>query len=492
MAISAGGNTLWVATNPYGLNVNASFAAAAQGQVRGLSGPSGDQSGNAVVTASGQKLTTDQLTNYATLYHTFADSWRISQADSLFTDRPGEDATAFNDPTFPDPNPAPIPAADLAAANAACSGYGFDPTDLADCETDVASTGDAGFASALAASSGSVPGATVGTAGTASQAGPTISAGPNSLQPGQTVSGNLSPGATKTYPFAVTAGTVGYFAAAPNCNQSTSANVLYTVANADGSSFSAGRYSCDDVGRVVFPDAGTYELLVRSPSGVGGSYSVTWKTSRPDRVRALLAGQTATGTIELPGAQDVWTMAVPAGAVAYFAADHTCDTSTSGALLYSVRGSDGSAFSAGRYICDDIGRVAFPNAGTYQLTVTSQGGATRSYSITWEVSRADRALSLQPGQSASGTIDLPGAKDIWTFTVPAGTVAYLDADPKCTAASGNLLYEVQDASGASVGGARYICDSLGRVTFDKTGTYRLIVSSVNGATKSYTILWKDS
>ena len=490
VTISAGGNTLWVATNPYGLNVNASFSAAAQAHVQGLMEPSGGQPGDGVVSASGQQLTTDQLTNYATLYHTFADSWRVSQADSLFTDRPG-DATAFNDPTFPDPKPAPIPAADMAAAKAVCSGYGFDATDLTDCELDVASTGDAGFASALAASSGSVPGAT-GTASTASQAGPTISAGPNSLQPGQTVSGNLSPGATKTYPFAVTAGTVGYFAAAPNCNQSTSANVLYTVANADGSSFSAGRYSCDDVGRVVFPDAGTYELLVRSPSGVGGSYSVTWKTSRPDRVRALLAGQTATGTIELPGAQDVWTMAVPAGAVAYFAADKKCDQSTSGALLYSVRGSDGSAFSAGRYICDDIGRVAFPNAGTYQLTVTSQGGETRSYSITWEVSRADHALSLQPGQNASGTIDLPGAKDIWTFTVPAGTVAYLDADPKCTAASGNLLYEVQDASGASVGGARYICDSLGRVTFDKTGTYRLIVSSVNGATKNYTILWKDS
>ncbi len=268
--------------------------------------------------------------------------------------------------------------------------------------------------------------------------------------------------------------------------------MLYSVAYADGSSLSAGREICDDVGRVVFPDAGTYEVLLRSPTGVGGNYSVTWKTSRADRIQALTAGQTATGTIELPGARDVWTMAVPAGAVAYFAADKKCDQSTSSALLYQVRLGDGSAFSAGRYICDDVGRVVFANAGTYQLTVASQGGATRNYSITWEMSRADRALSLQPGQTASGTIDLPGAKDIWTFTVPAGTVAYFDADPNCNAASGNLLYEVQDASGASVGGGRYICDSLGRVAFPKAGTYHLTVSSVDGATKSYTILWKDS
>jgi hypothetical protein len=306
------------------------------------------------------------------------------------------------------------------------------------------------------------------------------------------VSETLSRGATKTYPFTVPAGTVGYFAAAANCDQSTNSNVLYTVAHADGSSFSSGRYICDDVGRVVFADAGTYELLLRSPSGAGGNYSVTWKTSRADRVQTLMAGQTATGTIDLPGARDVWTMAVPAGTVAYFAADKTCDQSTSPALPYSVQGSDGSAFSAGRYICDDVGRVVFANAGTYQLVVASDGGATRKYSITWEMSRADRALSLQPGQTVSGTIDLPGAQDIWTFTVPGGTVAYFDADPNCNAAGGNLLYDVQDASGTSIDSDRYICDSLGRVAFPKAGTYRLVVSSVGGATKSYTILWKES
>jgi RHS repeat-associated protein len=491
VTISAGGNTLWVGTNPYGLNVNASFSAAAQGEVQGLmEQPASGQPANAVVTASGQTLTTDQLTNYATLYHTFADSWRISQADSLFTDHPGDDATAFNDPTFPDPNPAPISAADAAAAKAACSGYGFDATDLADCELDVASTGDAGFASSLATSSGSVPGAAA-TEGTATP-GSTASAATNSLQPGATVSGTLSGSATKSYPFTVAAGTVGYFAAATNCNQSTSSNVLYSVTYADGSSFTAGRYICDDVGRVVFATAGTYELLLRSPSGTGGTYSVTWKISRADRVQPLTAGQTASGTIDQPGAQDVWTLAVPAGTVAYFAADKNCDQSTAPDLLYSVRASDGTAFSAGRYICDDVGRVVFAKAGTYQLTVASQGGATRKYSITWEVSRADRALSLQPGQSASGTIDLPGAQDVWTFNVSAGTVAYFDADPNCKAGNGNLLYGIQDASGSPIGGDRYICDSLGRIDFPKAGTYHLFVNSVDGATSSYTILWKNS
>ena len=490
VAISAGGDTLWVATNPYGLNVNAAFSGVTQGQVQGLmEQPASGQPANAVVTASGQTLTTDQLTNYATLYRTFADSWRISQADSLFTDHAG-DATAFNDPTFPDPNPAPILAADMTAATAACSGYGFDATDLTDCELDVASTGDAGFASALAASSGSVPGAaaTVGTA----TAGPTTSAGANSLQPGQTVSGTLSGSATKSYPFTVAAGTVAYFAAAPNCDQKTSSNVLYAVTYADGSSFTAGRYICDDLGRVEFADAGTYALVLRSQSGAGGNYSLTWKTSRADRVQPLTAGQTATGTIDLPGAQDVWTIAVPAGTVAYLAAAKNCDSSTSFDLLYSVRNSDGSAFSAGRYVCDDIGRVVFANAGTYQLVVSSVGGATHSYAITWEVSRADRALSLQPGQSASGTIDAPGAQDIWTFDVPAGEVAYFDADPNCKAGNGNLLYGIQDASGSPIGGDRYICDSLGRIDFPKAGTYHLFVSSVNGATSSYTILWKNS
>lgn len=492
VTITAGGNTLWVGTNPSGLNVNAAFTAAAQGTVQGLmEQPANGQPANAVVTASGQTLTTDQLTNYATLYHTFADSWRISQADSLFTDRPGDDATAFNDPTFPDPNPAPIAAADNAAAKAACSGYGFDATDLADCELDVASTGDAGFASALAASSGSVPGAAAA-AGTAIPAGPTTSAATNALQPGQTVSGSLSGNATKSYPFTVAAGTVGYFAATSNCTQSTSSNVQYTVAHADGSGFSPSRYICDDLGRVVFANAGSYELVLQSTSGAGGNYAVTWKISRADRIQALTAGQTATGTIDLAGARDVWTMAVPAGTVAYFAADKNCDQSTTSALLYSVQSTDGSGISAGRYICDDVGRVVFANAGTYQLVVASQSGATRNYAVTWEISRADRTLSLQPGQTASGAIELPGAKDSWTFTVPAGTVAYFDADPNCKPGAGNLLYDVEDAVGNSIGSDRYICDSLGRVVFPKAGTYHLVVSSVDGATQSYTILWKNS
>ena len=46
VTISAGGNTLWVATNPYGLNVNASFSAAAQAHVQGLMEPSGGQPGD--------------------------------------------------------------------------------------------------------------------------------------------------------------------------------------------------------------------------------------------------------------------------------------------------------------------------------------------------------------------------------------------------------------------------------------------------------------
>ena len=101
-------------------------------------------------TASGKTIPLEDLrTDYDTLYRTFADSWRITQAASLFTDKPGNDATAFNDPTFPDRTVPPVVPADLAAsAKAACVAAGLTGADLADCELDVASTGDTGYAAA--------------------------------------------------------------------------------------------------------------------------------------------------------------------------------------------------------------------------------------------------------------------------------------------------------------------------------------------------------
>ena len=93
---------------------------------------------------------------------------------------------------------------------------------------------------------------------------------------------------------------------------------------------------CADLGRVVFPAAGGYRLLVTNSGTTAESFKVTWEASRPDIVKPLQAGQTASGNIDKPGAQDVWTMTATAGEVAYLAGDPSCATANEYAILWNL------------------------------------------------------------------------------------------------------------------------------------------------------------
>jgi hypothetical protein len=69
-------------------------------QTSGLYGgpPDGNPS-NDLVTSAGEQLPANA--DATTLEGTYADSWRISPEESLFTYAPGQDTTTFTDPTFP-------------------------------------------------------------------------------------------------------------------------------------------------------------------------------------------------------------------------------------------------------------------------------------------------------------------------------------------------------------------------------------------------------
>jgi Rieske Fe-S protein len=134
---------------------------------------------------------------------------------------------------------------------------------------------------------------------------------------------------------------------------------------------------------VVFDQAGTYRIVVASSDGKTGGYSVTWQMSRPDQTKPLQAGQTATGTIDKPGAQDAWTMTVAAGTVVNLAADPACDAANGVALTWAVVDAEGSYVVGSSSICTDLGAVKVPAAGTYRIIVASQNGKTGAYSFRW-------------------------------------------------------------------------------------------------------------
>lgn len=81
------------------------------------------------------------------LYGEFADSWRVTQAESLFDYGPQEDTTTFTDRGFPKAHCPPPPVEMRTAAEAICRDVGITNGSLLDaCVFDVVMTGDATFA----------------------------------------------------------------------------------------------------------------------------------------------------------------------------------------------------------------------------------------------------------------------------------------------------------------------------------------------------------
>ena len=132
------------------LNVSDSVPYATSGAIMGLQGEN-EGAGNDFQLPDGTVLA--QPITSATLYGEYADAWRVTTANSLFTYLPGQSFDLFAHPDFP---AAPLTLADLpasvvaqAAAVVAAAGV-TDPVTAAAAELDYIATGDPGaIASAL-------------------------------------------------------------------------------------------------------------------------------------------------------------------------------------------------------------------------------------------------------------------------------------------------------------------------------------------------------
>ncbi|MCI5118383.1 MAG: hypothetical protein D3913_10590 [Candidatus Electrothrix sp. LOE1_4_5] len=121
-----------------------------KGLVKGLLGNSDGDKTNDLQTRDGSKVfdITNKLTKDE-LYNQFGNSWRITQAESLFTYAEGEDTASYTDLNFPYEL---VKASDLSetvrtTAEQTCRDAGItDPLLLEDCILDVGMTGDSTFA----------------------------------------------------------------------------------------------------------------------------------------------------------------------------------------------------------------------------------------------------------------------------------------------------------------------------------------------------------
>jgi RHS repeat-associated protein len=469
-----------IKVNPLGIDVSVGLAESRRTHVVGILGPFGKPGDVPGLRArDGTLLDKRQMLDYDTLYRRYGDSWRITPRESLFAYAQGQSTDNFTDKSFPDRSAPLIPDDQQAAAERLCAALNLPSGAVAGCSMDVALSGDAGFAVSTAGVN-----AEAAAPGKAPQAAPPTAANLEHIHAGETVRGHLDVDTATRYILDVSEDTVGYFAAQPACDPKSA--VRWSMETGDGRSI-ADKGICSDFGRIDLSKAGHYVLSVSRGAEGSGEYGLTWVASRPDKKSSIAVGGELAGTIDLPGAEDIYHLDIKGDSESYLLAAPNCP-STPG-VRWSIE-AEGGGVIGDNNICTDLGRVQFPIAGGYLLRVYSYHGGTGAYQARWSPSRADKQLQLRESDEASGRIDLAGAADVYTLQASAGQVAYLAAAIGCNQTA-NLRWSMLSEDGTTLGD-QGICTDIGRVVFAKAGSYHLRVYSYAGGTGSYKVKWVAS
>src|SRR5262245_6556938 len=181
----------------------------------------------------------------------------------------------------------------------------------------------------------------------------------------------------------------------------------------------------------------------------------------------LAAPVTFQGTIPTVSAEQRHQFSAAAGQQLYMAADQPCNPS----LRYEVHGpSDELVSGYGHGGCEATDRFPAVADGTYTIVVTSNG-VTGPYALTVRPIRPDGGRPGEVGASVAGTIDGPGARDVFPFELHAGDLIYLDGVASCGPTT-IAKYQLYDAAGApQLGFDTDVCQDWGRVAIQADGRY---------------------
>ncbi len=247
---------------------------------------------------------------------------------------------------------------------------------------------------------------------------------------------------------------------------------------------------CEATDRFAAVADGTYTLVVSS-NGVTGPYNLTVRPIRADRVTPGVVGETAAGTIDEPGARDVHTYDLRAGDLLYLDGVGVCGaTAPASYQLYDGGGVPLLGFDTD--VCQDWGRIQIPTDGRYDLVVQSMYGRTGPYSILVTSIRPDGGGVVASGESATGTIDVAGAVDRWTFDAPVGATVAITPQAGCV---DGLTYNVfaPGTESTEIGFARQTCQAPDPFVVTSAGQHTLWVGATGAnatgpATGAYSLL----
>jgi hypothetical protein len=462
--------TVWRATI-YGLIVTVEPAKSRAGSLSGLLGNFDGNPRNDVAERGGAPF----APTFDRLYPSFADSWRVTPASSLFDYPAGESTATFTDRSLPT-RPATasdLPASERSEALAGCEAAGLsDPADLSDCTLDVAVTGSASFAIADAAAD-----ATANASSPSSVAPTPAAAGP----------GVVTAQSTITTPGSIAKTTIIGHKGERVLVDITSTTLpsqcgTLTLRGADDNILAEG---CTKIGTSIqgatLPVDGPYTIYVTPTGGATGSASLRIVTSDDQVQSTTIDGPAVTASVAVAGQQSSVGFAGSSGQTVFVAAS---GATLPNACALSLVGPDGGVLQLGCLSGGTgyIDRATLATSGTYHVVVDPQDDVTGTVAIKVTSVSDQRVGATVDGPPAQVDIAQPGAKGLVTFDDTAGqrvtvTVTGATLPDQCGAITLKAPDESTVTTGCIGGSGTFTTTSL-----PSTGTYTLVVDPYGAAT----------
>ena len=272
----------------------------------------------------------------------------------------------------------------------------------------------------------------------------------------------------------------------------TTDNMEVYMTDSLGFNIFASCMQCGDPGLVTLERGGEYTLTVgnNDPAGAGtGAYQFKlWDVPPADEFEINLDEEISrdvpgagAGYIENPGWHDLYTFTVEQGQDVYFQVME--QPRTNDEIRWRVEDETGNVLFDTCLQCGDPGLIALERGGLYTITVGSQyshGIGTYAFKA-WQVAPPDEFdISIgdvisrdNPGPGA-GSIETPGAQDIYAFTATAGQTIQVNlADMSLP----ELYWRLEDEAGNELFNACIQCGDQGPFTLEQDGEYTIIVGN---------------
>ncbi|BCX48174.1 hypothetical protein HAHE_20820 [Haloferula helveola] len=226
--------------------------------------------------------------------------------------------------------------------------------------------------------------------------------------------------------------------------------------------------------------------------GVDGAnadvFDITLDASVSDGIPAAGAGN-----IEMPNHADIYRFEGVAGTGVFVdAVSHDLSINLHDYRLFDPYGNPvkSSAFGLG-----DMGPVTLPLDGEYVLIVGDTGlGGSGTYAINLSVIPAPETFVIAVGDTitpddpapGAGTIEAPGAFDIYSFDANAGDRVFLNT--LSYSGTNTLIYRLLDPASTELDSQQFNLGDMGTVELPSNGTYTIEVGEVgNDDTGTYSI-----